>query len=73
MENLLEDEAYKKMKWDPMNKWKRGSLHTTLKEYKEKGYITTKQRMHLTHQFSQLQIYMACQRYIKKRSPSDLL
>ena len=51
MEILLEDDAYKKVKRDPTSRMEK-RIATTLKEYERKGYITTKQRMHLAHQFS---------------------
>ena len=55
--------------WDEV-RWKRGHsrgaggkepcpamekrISTTLKEYEQRGYITTKQRIYLAHQFSSL-------------------
>ena len=51
MENLLEDEAYKKVTCDPTSRMKK-RISTALNDCEQKGYITTKQRMHLAHQFS---------------------
>lgn len=57
MENLLEDVAWKKVKCDPTTKTEK-KISTTLKQCEEKGYITSKHRMHLTHQVSSTpQIY----------------
>ena len=51
MENLLEDDAYKKLKHDPTSRIEK-RISTTLKEYEQKGHITAKQRLYLAHQFS---------------------
>ena len=51
MENLLEDDAYKKLKRDPTSRIEK-RISTTLKEYEQKGHITAKQRLYLAHQFS---------------------
>ena len=57
MENLQEDDAYKKVTHDPTSRIEK-RISTALKDCEYKGYITTKQRMHLAHQFSSpLQIY----------------
>ena len=51
MENLLNDDAYKKVKRDLMSKTET-RIYTALKECERKGHITTKQRLYLAHQFS---------------------
>ena len=51
MENLLEDDAYKKVTRNPTSRIEK-RISTALKDCEYKGYITTKQRMHLAHQFS---------------------
>ena len=49
MENLLEDDAYRKVTRDPTSRMEK-RISTALKDCEHKGYITTKQRMHLAHQ-----------------------
>ena len=51
MESLLEDNAYKKVKRNPTSKVET-KISTALKECENKGYITSKKRLSLAHQFS---------------------
>ena len=51
MESLLEDNAYKKVKRNPTSRIE-ARISTALKELENKGYITSKERLSLAHQFS---------------------
>ena len=51
MDNLLQDVAYKKVKWNPTSRVE-AQVSTALKECECKGYINNKKHLSLAHQFS---------------------
>ena len=72
MENLLYEDAYKKVKHGPTSKTET-RISTALKECERKGHITTKQRLYLAHQFSSPPQINGLLKIHKEGIPSDLL